>query len=141
AVSFIDLDLPPSAALHKLVAKAALAGSRIGDDADDLCMPRDRLLEGSLERGHLALAANELGEAARSRHLKASTHPSHTLALEDVQRIVQSFDASFTQVAELKVTRNELRRVLREIGRIGRRDLLHARREPDGMALRRVIHA
>src|SRR5262245_25777690 len=29
AVSFIDLDLPPSAALHKLVAKAALAGSRI----------------------------------------------------------------------------------------------------------------
>jgi hypothetical protein len=41
---------------------------------------------------------------------------------------------------ELKVTGNELRRVLGEIGRIGRRDLLHPRRQVGRMSKRRVVH-
>jgi hypothetical protein len=38
-VPLIDLDLPRAAALYKLVADAALAGSRLGDYPDDLRVP------------------------------------------------------------------------------------------------------
>jgi hypothetical protein len=47
---------------------------------------------------------------------KAGTHPPHALELEDMKRIVKPFEASLTQVAELKVTGDELRSVLGEIG-------------------------
>src|SRR5262249_34743453 len=140
AVRLVDGDLPRAAALGELVAEPTLAGSRLGDDAHDLCIPRNRLLERRLQSGHLTLTSNELGEAACSRHLKASTHPSHTLELEDVQRIVKPFDTSFTQVPELKVTGDELRSVLGEIGRIGGRDLLHPRRQIGRVPEGRVIH-
>ncbi len=66
AVRLVDGDLPRAAALGELVAEAALARSRLGDHADDLRVPRDRPLERRLESGHLALAADELREAARA---------------------------------------------------------------------------
>ena len=62
------------------------------------------------------------------------------LELEDTQWIVQSLDVSFTQVAELKVTRGELCSVLGEIGRIGGSDLFHPRRQVGRVTERRVVH-
>ena len=84
-VSLVDLDLPRSTALHKLVAKAAFAGSRLGDYADDLRVPRYPPLECRLQSRHLALTSDELGEAARSGDLESGPHPAHTLELEDAQ--------------------------------------------------------
>ena len=141
AVRLVDGDLPRATALGELVAEAALAGSCIGDHADDLRVPRDRLLERRLERGHLALAADELGEAARVGDVEAGPHPPDALELEDVQQVVQPLDAGFAQIAELEVAGHELGRVPGEERLPGIGHLLHALREPDRVAERRVVHA
>ena len=140
AVRLVDRDLARATALGELVAEPALSRSRFGDHADDLRVPRNRLLERGVQSRHLALASDELGEAACAGDVEAAVHAAHALELEDVQRIVHSFDPSFTKVAELKVTRDQLRSVLGEIGRVGGRDLLHPRRQVGRMSKRRVVH-
>jgi hypothetical protein len=139
-VPLVDLDLSRAAALHELVAKAALPRARLGDHADDLRVPRDRLLERRLESGHLLLPADKLREAARTGHVDARPHSAQTLELEDVQWIGQPFDAGLPQVSKLKVAGDELRRVPGEehLSRIGH--LLHPRGETDSVALRHVVH-
>src|SRR5262249_51840644 len=129
-----------AAALDELVAKPALARPRLGDHAYDLRVPRNRLLESSLQSGHLALAPDELGEAARAGHVETGPYAAHALELEDVHWIARSPDPSFAKISERKVARNQLRGVFREIDRVGCRDLLHARGKADRMALRRVVH-
>ena len=140
SVPLVDRDLPRTAALHELVAKSALARSRLGDDPDDLRVSRDRSLQRRLQSGHLALAADELGETARVGHLQARPHPTHALEIEDVQRFVQPLDPSFPQVSEHEVAGDELRRMLGQQGlpRLG--DLLHSRGQADRVPLRRVVH-
>src|SRR5262245_29832728 len=135
AVRLVDGDLPRAAALGELVAEPTLPGSRLGDDADDLRVSRNCLLERGLKRGHLALTSDELAEAAGAGHVEAGSHAAHALELEDVRRIVQPFDAGFTQVAEFEVAGDEPRRSPSEkhLSRIGH--LFHARSEPHGLAL------
>jgi hypothetical protein len=48
-MSFVDGDSPRAAALHELVAKSALARSRLGDYADDLRISRDCPLKCGLQ--------------------------------------------------------------------------------------------
>src|SRR5438093_7966673 len=111
AVRLVDGERARAATLHELVAKAALARSRLGDHADDLRVARDCPLERRLQSRHLATPANELREAARVRDVEPGSHPPHTLELEDVQQVAQPLDARLTQVSELEVARNELGRV------------------------------
>jgi hypothetical protein len=85
AMALVDEDPARTTTLDELEAEAALTHARIGDNADDLPVPCDRLLERRLENRHLALAADELGEAARMGDIEAGPHPPHTLELEDVQ--------------------------------------------------------
>ncbi len=80
--ALVDGDLPRAAALGELVAEPALAGPGFGDHADDLRVPRDRLLERRLQSGHLALAADELGEAARVGNVEPRPQSAHTLELD-----------------------------------------------------------
>jgi hypothetical protein len=64
-VRLVDYDSACPAALGEFVAEPTLAGSRVGDDAENLRVPRGCLLERRLESRHLALTSDELGETAR----------------------------------------------------------------------------
>src|SRR6266542_3806315 len=70
-VRLVDYDSARPAALGELVAKAALAGPRFGHHADDLRIPRNRLVERCLKSGHLAVTPDELGEATRAGYVEA----------------------------------------------------------------------
>jgi hypothetical protein len=140
AVSLVDLDLPRAAALHELVAKAALPRSRLGDHADDLCVPRNRSLERRLESRHLALAADELGEASCVGHLQARPHPAHALELEDTDRLRQTPHLVPPEIAQSEEPLAYLGGPFRQVDSPRLGDLLHPRRQVGRMPQRRVVH-
>ncbi len=140
AVPLIDLDLPRAATFGEFVAEAALAGSRLGDDANDLRVPRDRLPECGLQNGHLAQTSDELREAARTGHLETTAHPPHTLELEHTDRLRQATHLVPPQIAQNEEPLAHLRRRLRDVDPPRLCDLLHPRRQVGRVSERRVVH-
>ncbi len=104
----VDLDLPCAAALHELVAKAALADPWLGDYADDLRVPGDRLLERRPQSGHLALATQELGEPARPRHLEPRPKTAEPLELVDAKGLLHPLDGELSEVVQRKLPSTSL---------------------------------
>ena len=75
-----------AAALGELEAEAALAGARLGDDADHLAVAGLRLRERRLERAQVRVAADEAGEAARARDVEARARRAEPAQLEHGHR-------------------------------------------------------
>src|SRR5262249_28379838 len=123
------------------VAKAALAGSRLGDYADDLRVSRNRPLERRLESSHLALTADELREAARVGNVQARPHSPHALELVDMNRVTYPFDLERSEIAELEEPSHQLRSMLRQVRAPRRSKLLHPCCQAHGLPLRGVIHS
>ena len=92
SVPLVDQDLPRAAALGEFETKPAFPRSRLGDHPDDLRVPRDCPLQCCLKSAHLALAADELGKAARVGDLEAGPNPTHALELVDPNRVMHPLD-------------------------------------------------
>src|SRR5262249_48892192 len=84
---------------------------------------------------------DEFGQAARLGYVEARMQATDSLQLVNVDRLLHTLDASFAEVTELEESVHQLGRRRRQADSIRRGDLLHARREPHGLSLRRVVHA
>jgi hypothetical protein len=90
---------------------------------------------------HLPVASDEPNQSASRGHVQARTEGSHPSKLVDAQRLLHPPDLEVAEVGELEVPLDELRRLLGQVDGVGGRQVLHARCESDGVALRRVVHA
>src|SRR4029077_3292618 len=99
-----------------------------------------RALERSVEGGHFTGAADERGEPAGPRAIKAGAERPHGLESEELARLTHALARCRAQISEVEVPLDEPRRVLREtdVSRLGAR--LHALREADDVSLGRELH-
>jgi hypothetical protein len=91
-VALVHGDLSRPAALGELVAEAALAGPGLSNHPDDLRFSCDHSFERGVQGGHLTLAADELGEATRSRHVEPGTHRAEPFERVDPERLPHAFE-------------------------------------------------
>src|SRR5262245_15464680 len=131
----VDGDAARTAALHELVAEAALARFGLGDHAHDLTIALERARQGCLQARHLGLAPHEAREPAGARDLQARAHRPHAFELIDLQRLVYALDGGRPEIGELEETRDQARRVLGQVGAVRRRDRVHASGEADGVPI------
>ena len=82
-LAFEDLDPALAAAFGELVAEAALADARLGDDPDRGALAALGPLEGLLQDRHLLVAADEAGEAALAREVEPRARRADAGQLED----------------------------------------------------------
>ncbi len=140
-VSFREADAARPAALGELVAEPALPDAGISRHPDDLARACEGAGERRLERLHLLVAADETREATRPGGFEAGADRSEPLELVDQYRLTDAFQLEPPEVAEPEEPRDEGRGVLGQVDPLGPGELLHALGEPDGVALRGVIHA
>ena len=133
--------MPRPAALGELVAESALADPRLGYDADDLAATGECSPERRLEHRLLLVAADEAREPARAGDVERRSQGADTLQLVDAKRRGDALHGELSQVPETEQARDEAGRVLREVDSPGFGELLHARREPHGVAVSRIVHA
>jgi len=90
---------------------------------------------------HLLAPPDKARQAAVGAHLDARAQRPDALQLVDAQGVVHAFHREQPQVAEPEQPLHQPRGVLAQVrlARIGQ--LLHALRQPDRVALRRVVHA
>src|SRR5262249_26374395 len=129
-----------AATLEKLETEATLADSGLRHDPHHLPVAVDGAGEGGLEGRHLVHPADEAREAAPTRHVEAGPHGPHVLELVDPHQLAHALHRRRSKVTEAEVAVHQARRVLAHVDAVGRRNLLHARGEPDGVALCRVVH-
>jgi len=133
-----DAACPP--ALDELEAEAALARPRLTDHADDGAVPAAHALEDGVERGQLAVPADELGEPARLRAVEARAQRPQPGELEDAHGLGDALHFEGADLVEREIALDELRHGSREVDAPGFGELLHAGGEADGRPLRRVVH-
>jgi hypothetical protein len=136
ACHVVEGDVLRLAALHELVAEAALADAGLADDPDHVRLPRERLLQ----RMQFLVAADEVREAARARHVEPPAGSADAGQLVHPQCPAAALDLELAKVGEREVALHERRRVIAEIDPVGRGELLHALREAHRVADRRVGH-
>jgi hypothetical protein len=137
----VHLDAGSAAALHELEAEPALAGARLRNQPDDLAVARARLRQRVFQGAELPIAPHESGEAARARHVEARAAGAGPQELEHLNRLARSFHLEGAEVVELEVALEQRRAGAGHVDRVGRCERLHALREPDRVALCRVVHA
>ena len=113
----------------ELEKQARLAGARLGHRGDNLSAARVRKLGGVAHRFHLALAADELRQAAPGRALQARAQRPESRDLVDVDRLGDAFDARGAARLECEVSFDQPARIFGDRNRAGRRDGLHPRGE------------
>jgi hypothetical protein len=141
AVRLVGRDAPCATPLEELRTESTLPDAGLPDDPDDLALPVERPLQAGLEDGHLARSADELREAAGAGDVETGADLPESLELVDADRRREPLDPRRAEVPHLEVARDERGGVLGQVDAIGRRDLLHARRETHGVPLGGVIHA
>ncbi|MCX5738622.1 MAG: hypothetical protein NTZ61_09035, partial [Proteobacteria bacterium] len=141
AVGLVHADTARAAALDEFEAEPALAGAGVGHDAHHLPVAGDRRFERSIEARHLALAADELREAARPRRIESRAQRADALQFVDAQRHGDALQIEVAEIAESEVALDQARGVRRHVAAVGRGQLLHALCESDRVSLRRVVHA
>ena len=123
----------------ELEEQSRLADARLRHRGNDLPVPRLGLIGGMLERLHLALAPDELGQPAAGRTLQPRAQRSEPGHLINVDRLADAFDSGRTQRFELEVAFDEFARLFSDRDRTGRRQRLHPRGEIGGVPDRRVL--
>jgi len=140
-VRFAHLDPAIPATLGKLEAQAALADPRLGDHAHDLRVSLHRPIEGGFEYVHLFLSADEGRESAGVGTVEPGTQGPDALQVVNLDGIAQPFDLEESEVSQMEEARDHLRGRFTQVDGAGIGELFHARGEPDGVSLSRVIHA
>ena len=115
--------------------------ARLAHDRHDLAVPGARRLPRPLQLLQLLAPPDEARQAAVGGHLDARAQRPDALQLVDAQRVLHAFHREQPQVAEPEEPLHQPRGVLGEVDAIGLGELLHARGQADGVALRRVVHA
>ena len=96
-----------TAAFEKLETQAALAGTRRGDDADDLAVTGARLLQCGVEGLHVGVAADEARESARARDLEPRAQRAQSRHLVNVDRLADAFDPGRAERLEREIALDE----------------------------------
>src|SRR6516225_5807369 len=99
SMRLVDRDIPRAASLGELVTEAAFAGSRLGDNADDLRVSGNRSLQRGLQGHDLATASDKFRETASTRHIEAGPHRAHALEFVDPKPITHTFDLERSEIA------------------------------------------
>ena len=133
-----DLDPALAAAFGELVAEAALADARFGDDADRGALAALGPLERLLQHRHLLVAADEAGEAALAREVEARAGGADPGQLEDPDRLAGALDLEVAEVLQLHEAVGQLGGALGQVGLAGLGQRLHPLRQADGVADRGV---
>ena len=124
--------------LGELVAEAALADARLGDDADRGALAGHGPLQRLLEHGHLLVAADEAREAALAREVEPRAGAADPGQLEDAHRPARPLDLELAEILEREEAVRQLRRRLGQVGLAGLGQRLHPLRQADGVADRGV---
>ena len=129
-----DGDAARPCALGELVAEPALPDPGLAHDRDGPALP------GRVEHHHLALAADERGEAA-SGVQRRETGRDRARALQRVEQnpLAHALQREDTEILEREEAADEARGVVRQVDRVGGRDLLDPLGEPDGVSDRGVL--
>ncbi|HJQ83645.1 MAG TPA: hypothetical protein VKA21_06195 [Candidatus Binatia bacterium] len=125
-------------AFDELPAEPRLPDPGRSRDPDDPPAARQHLRERRIERRDLALASDEAREAARPEHVEPAPQVAEPRELEYPHRRAHALHLVRSEIDELEQARDQRRGVLGDEHASGRRQLLHARGEPDRVALRRV---
>ena len=112
----------------------------LGDNANHLAVARLCLLQGSLECLYVGVATDEAAEPAGTRHVEARTRGAHAGEAVDAHRIDDALDAEVAKIVEGEIAADERRRRCAQVAAVRLREALHALRQADGVALRRVVH-
>jgi hypothetical protein len=140
AGGFIGHQAARPASLEEFETEPALAESRFSHDADHLRIALPRACERRLQHLHLVATPDEAREPARSRYVQARAHLPEPNQLVHMHCAVQALDLHLAQIVEREVSFNVRCGMRREVDLAGLGDLLHARRETDGVSLRGVVH-
>src|SRR5262249_48745837 len=124
-----------------LQAEAALPDTGWPDDPDHLAVTRNGPTERRFQPRDLVATADEAREAMRPRRLNASADGPRLPEREGAHGGAHALDADPADLSQLEEARHQRGRVPRQEDFAGLGDLLRARRQPDRMALRRVVHA
>jgi hypothetical protein len=141
AVRLVDGDAAHPASLDELETEPALPDARLPDHGDDPSVSAHGPRPGGLERRELAGATDEAREAASARKIEARTRLTRPGELVHADGIRGPFEPRRAQISKLEEAADESSRVLRQVDAVSRGDLLHARGQPDGVTVRRVVHA
>ena len=133
-----DLDAALAAAFGELVAEAALADARLGDDADRGALAALGPLERRFEHRHLLVAADEAGEAALAREVEPRARGADPGQLEDADRLAGALDLEVAEVLQLHEAVGQLGGALGQVGLAGLGQRLHPLRQADRVADRGV---
>ena len=117
--------------------RAGSCGARVGHHADHLPVTGDRRFERAIERRHLAIAPDELREAARTRRVEPRAQRADALQLMDAQRRGDSLQLEVAEIAKLEVAFDQPRGMRGQVGRVSGGCLFHALREARPSALAR----
>ena len=134
-----DLDAAVAAALGELVAEAALADARLGDDADHGALAGARPSPAPASSAAISSSRPTKREKPRSRERSSRERAAPTPASSKTRdRPARALDLELAQVLELEEAVRQLGRGLGQVGLAGLGQRLHALREPDRVADRRV---
>jgi hypothetical protein len=140
-VRLVDRDVAGPATLGDFEAEPALSRPRLADDAHHLTVSRNGSLEGGLQPGHLATAADEFRETSRARDIEPGAYRTRPFELADVERLADALHLHRAEITETEVAGDQAGRRLGEEHGSGLGELFHSLREPHGVPLRRVVHA
>ncbi len=128
-------------ALDELEAQPTFTNSGFTDHADDLPVRSDRAGEDPVEPGELNVPSDQPGQAPRARGFEPRASGPDPAQLDDADRRRHPLYRLKTGVFEHEEPLDEPSRRLGEQYGARGRQLLHARREADRVALGRVVHA
>jgi hypothetical protein len=109
--------------------------------ADDLTVALGCARQPRLQDPHLVRTSHEARETTAAHHLEAPRERPGAFELVHTQRLTDALDPGLPKGAQRKQTGDQLRGVSRQEDTARRRELLHPRRQPDRVPLRRVVHA
>ena len=140
AVGFRNRNSTCSTSLGELETQTALADARFAHNAHGLKLAPLSPFERRFEGGHFVPTSDELREAARPRELQSGAHRAGALELIHRESFADSSKLESAEIPNVEVPMGELCRMLRQVGVSRRCELFHARRQPYGVTLRRVVH-
>ena len=103
-------------------------------------MPVLRSGERRSQNVHLVVAADEAGEAARTRYIEARPRSAHALQFEHSNGIIRPTQFRLAEIAHIEITIDEPLRVLAQVNTIGCCELLDALCETNGVPLSGIVH-
>ena len=124
----------------ELPEQARLAHSRLPDQRHELAPPLAGQLEGLGELLDLGVTAHEAAESTRRRRLKARPRGAGARDLVDLHRLAPPLDGDRPQRADLHVALREMPHVGGDEDGARGRELLHPRRQVNGLADGGVVH-